>query len=98
VAELRITNRSAETLGSILESGVPMRLGYHLFAADGTLIEREGFRTELEIDLPPGGSHVQGLVIERPVERGTYLLQVDLVTVGKRWWGINAPIIVHAGW
>ncbi len=98
VAELRITNRSAETLGSILESGVPMRLAYHLLAPDGTMIQWEGFRTELEIDLPPGGSHVQGLVIERPLERGTYLLRIDLVTEDKRWWGLDVPMTVHAGW
>ena len=98
VAEVRITNRSSHTLGSILANGSPMRLAYHLLAEDGTTLLVEGTRTELEIDLPPGSSHVQGLVIERPVKRGTYHLQVDLVTEGKRWWGLNVPMTAHAGW
>ncbi len=98
VAEVRLTNRSSHTLGSFLADGSPMRLAYHLLAEDGTTLLRDGIRTELEIDLPPGGSHVQGLVIERPVKRGTYRLQIDLVTEGKRWWGLNVPMTVHAEW
>jgi len=98
VAEVRITNRSHHMLGSILQNGSPMRLSYHLLAADGTTLLWEGQRTELEVDLPPGGSHVHGLLIERPVAHGTYRLQIDLVTEGKRWWGINTPLILRAGW
>ncbi|MBK9287407.1 MAG: hypothetical protein IPN38_06915 [Flavobacteriales bacterium] len=98
VAEVRITNRSSHTLGSFLANGSPMRLAYHLLAEDGTILLAEGSRTELEIDLPPGGSHVQGVVIERPVKRGTYHLQIDLLTEGRRWWGLNVPMTVHAGW
>jgi hypothetical protein len=98
VAEVRITNRSALRLGSVLEGGPPMRIGYHLLAADGSVLQWNGFRTELEIDIGPGESHVQGLVIERPREQGTYRLHVDLVSEGKRWWGLDVPMIVHARW
>jgi hypothetical protein len=98
VAEVRLTNRSQHTLGAILQNGTPMRLSYHLLAEDGTMFMSEGRRTELEIDIPAGTSHVHALVIERPVPNGTYHVQVDLVTEGRRWWGINTPLIVHAGW
>jgi hypothetical protein len=75
-----------------------MRVAYHLFDADGKELLWEGNRTSLEIDLPAGGSHVQGLVIERPEKRGVYTLRVDLVSDGKRWWGLDAPMTVVAGW
>jgi hypothetical protein len=98
VVEVHISNRSDRTLGSILQDGTPMRIAYHLLDADGKELLWDGNRTSLEIDLLPGASHVQGLVIERPEKRGVYNLRVDLVSDGKRWWGLDAPMTVVAGW
>jgi hypothetical protein len=97
VAEVRISNRSARTLGSLLEGGLPMRIAYHLLDADGKELLWDGHRSPLEMDIPPGGSHVQGLVIERPRENGVYQLRIDLVSDDRRWWGINVPMTVRAG-
>ncbi|MBL8002699.1 MAG: hypothetical protein JNL05_12135, partial [Flavobacteriales bacterium] len=97
VAEVRITNRAAHALGSLLEGGLPMRIAYHLRDAEGRELLWDGHRTPLELDIPPGGSHVQGLVIERPRENGTYQLRIDLVSDDRRWWGINVPLVVKAG-
>lgn len=98
VVEVRITNRSAHHLGSLLADGAPLRVSYHLYDADGRPLLWEGLRSPLEIDLPPGGTHVQGVVVERPERRGTYRVAIDLVRDGSRWWGIDAPLTVVAGW
>ncbi len=98
VVEVRVTNRSAYHLGSLLSDGAPLRLSYHLQDANGEPLMWEGVRSPLEIDVPPGASHVQGLVVERPERRGTYRLIIDVVQDGRRWWGVDAPLTVIAGW
>jgi hypothetical protein len=97
VIEVRITNRGSDTLRSLLADGTPMRLSYHLVDAEGRDVLWDGPRTSLEIDLPPGATQVQGVAVKRPDERGTYTVRIDLVSDGRRWWGIDAPITVVAG-
>jgi hypothetical protein len=97
VLEVRITNNGSDTLRSLLADGTPMRLSYHLVDAQGRDVLWDGPRTSLEVDLPPGASHVQGVAVKRPDERGTCTVKVDLVSDGRRWWGIDAPVTVVAG-
>jgi hypothetical protein len=97
VLEVRITNQGRDTLRSLLADGTPMRLSYHLVDAQGGDVLWDGPRTSLEVDLPPGASHVQGVAVKRTGARGTYTVKVDLVSDGRRWWGIDVPVTVVAG-
>jgi hypothetical protein len=65
-------------------------LSYHIFSKEGNLLVSEGDRSVLEMDIPANSSIKNGLSLNlKDLARGEYILEIDLVHEGKRWFGIN---------
>jgi hypothetical protein len=67
----------------------PVYFAYKIFDLHGNSIEPEGRRTPLEVDILPNKKYRQGVVIDLPNKRGEYIIEIDLLTENKRWWGYN---------
>jgi hypothetical protein len=65
-----------------------INVSYHWFHGED-LITWDGHRTPLEIDLVPGLEYLQTIDILAPDQTGHYILVVDLVAEGRRWFGID---------
>jgi hypothetical protein len=75
VVPLRIRNTGNVAMPSCGPDGRPVQFIYELLRMDGTLYQESAFRSSLEVDLLPGADHSQGLVVERPVDKGTYTVR-----------------------
>jgi hypothetical protein len=53
------------------------------------VIQWDGERTPIEVDLLPGTEYVQTIDVLAPEYTGHYILVVDLVAEGRRWFGID---------
>jgi hypothetical protein len=65
-----------------------INISYHWLHGDD-LITWDGQRTPLEMDLVPGLEYLQTIDILAPDQTGHYILVVDLVAEGRRWFGID---------
>ena len=83
VIPIQIHNPTAQRMPSCTGNGKPVRMGYRLFHKDGTEYVKGVETTALETDIPPGMTYHQSLVIERPVDPGTYWVLADLLVDGK---------------
>jgi hypothetical protein len=78
VVPVMLLNPTEVRMPSLTESGVPCRMTYVLYRTDGTVYQESSILSGLESDIPPGAAYVQGLVIERPVDNGTYTVKARL--------------------
>ena len=85
---LKITNLSKNIIPSTITSKNQTYLSYHIYENDKMVVP-DGKRTRFEVDLLPGKEYVQGLSIDLPQKRGKYIIEIDLLTENKHWWGIN---------
>jgi hypothetical protein len=60
-------------------------LSYHLLSCSGEILKFDNTRSYFEAPLQPDSSLTTDLTINAPVERGSYLLELDLVWEGM-WW------------
>jgi hypothetical protein len=67
-------------------------LSYHWYQ-DGDLVEWDGLRTPLELNLWYG--HQQDMRIATPAKPGTYILQLELLKEGDDWYGNPSQIAVN---
>ncbi len=88
IAEVLLNNQSDFLLPSIVTEKEHVHISYHLYSSDGKLVKWDNVRSELTVDVFPHKSFIQAVKIEQ-LEKGEYELEFDLVTEGKRWWGIN---------
>lgn len=99
MVEVPITNHSDRTLASRWRGTIPIRLSCRIMREDGSLYHATG-GTPLELDIPPGTTYPQGLLIERPVDAGTYRVHADL-SVGDSLLGPGTDFIIEVprfGW
>ncbi len=75
VVPIRIHNTGTDLVPSSGADGRPVQFTYELLRMDGTLYQESAFRSSLEVDLLPGAEYTQGLVVERPVDKGAYLVR-----------------------
>ena len=78
----------------------PVRLSYHWLDGAGGAVVFDGERTLLPADLAPGGEAVvPARVGTGQLEPGEYILEIDLVHEGVRWFGRGArlPATVEPG-
>jgi hypothetical protein len=78
----------------------PVRLSYHWLDGAGSAVVFDGERTLLPADLAPGGEAVvPARVTTDQLEPGAYILEIDLVHEGVRWFGCGArlPATVESG-
>ena len=84
-----IENNSSRILPSHAGSQNPLYLAYRLYDEEGNIITAEGRRTFLEVDILPGKPYKQGVIVDLPNKRGEYIVEIDILTEHKRWWGYN---------
>lgn len=82
VVPLWINNPGPGLLSSCGPEGKPVQFVYRLLRPDGSLYQESSERSSMETDVVPGTSYIQGLVIERPLEQGTYTVEAWLVHDG----------------
>ena len=71
----------------------PVRLAYHWLDGTGQSVVFDGERTLLPADLAPGGEAVvPARVSAGELEPGAYILEIDLVHEGVRWFGRSARL------
>lgn len=90
IIPVTIRNKSTYPLFSKISMSRKIRLSYHLADENGKIVQYEGYRSCLEMDILPGSETETGLVLELyRIPRGKYQLTIDLVDENKRWYNIN---------
>ncbi len=89
---VKLTNLSTQILPSIPGERNKIFLGYHLADKEGKIITWDNERTALDFDLHPNKTMIQKLKVNPPSSPGNYILFIDIVTEGKRWWNIDTKI------
>lgn len=79
VVPIVIHNPTDLRMPSITADGVPFRFSYTLFRMDGTVYQESSELSSLETDIPSGATYYQGLVVERPVDPGRYVVQARML-------------------
>lgn len=79
-----VTNLSEATWPAF--SGDAVRLSYHLRDEDGKTIIWDGPRTKLRANLCAGKSAKLDVVVQMPENRGSYILEWDLVKESVAWF------------
>ena len=88
---VRIRNRGGESFpwGDWTPA---VRPSYHWLTPAGEELVRDGHRTLLSHDLGPADEAIVPLVVVAPPEPGEYLLEIDLVHEGVRWFGCGLRV------
>lgn len=86
---MHITNESGVVLRSKVNEGAS--LAYHWYQ-NGELIEWDGMRTYIEVDIYE--DYIQDQRIAIPDKEGMYTLVPDLVIEGKMWFDLNVGVQV----
>jgi hypothetical protein len=63
--------------------------------ADNEAVYFEGPRSPLTADLYPGSSAIQPVAVQAPPDPGEYLLEIDIVHEGVRWFGSGVRLPVN---
>jgi hypothetical protein len=64
-----------------------VRASYHWLTAKGDPVVPDGHRTLLTSDLAPNDEAIVPLLVVPPPEAGRYILEIDLVHEGIKWFG-----------
>jgi hypothetical protein len=96
VVLVSVTNRGATTWPGGLDRGPAVRLGHRWLRPDGSLLEENTPRSGLPSALAPGETVLAPVSVVTPAERGAYLLEIDLVHEGVRWFDAAVRLPVEA--
>jgi hypothetical protein len=69
-----------------------IRAAYHWLDTEGNVIVYDGHRTVLTSDLGPGDVSLLPLHVVPPAKPGSYLLELDLVHEGVRWFDCTTRV------
>lgn len=83
VVPLRLENTGDMRFASCAENGKPLQFVYQLLREDGSLYQESAHVSSMELDIPPGATYSQGLVLERPVDNGRYTVRCWLTLEGR---------------
>jgi acyl-CoA synthetase (AMP-forming)/AMP-acid ligase II/acyl carrier protein len=90
---VKVKNTSPVAWPPFARSG--LMLANHWLAGTGEMSIWSDGRTALEREIQPGGRAYMTLDITAPPRAGDYLLEVDLVEEGVRWFGTGAGSPLH---
>lgn len=88
--DVRVTNESQRTWRWGRDARPEIKLGYRWLRGEEDVREPKALRTFLPADLAPGAAQVVPVHVVAPAEGGTYVLELDLVHEGVRWFGVGA--------
>lgn len=80
VVPISMRNNSDQRMPSVLPDGRPIHFEYDVLRPDGSVYQESGLQTSLETDLAPQTQYQQGLVIERPVDKGSFMVHARLMS------------------
>jgi hypothetical protein len=92
VVPVTIKNKSGHLLRSTPGVNNKIFLSYHLLDKNGEVINWDGVRTPLLVDIQD--SFTQGLIVPIPDKHGQFILKIDMVTEGVRWWGFDRTVFL----
>lgn len=88
--EISLENKTNILFSSSITEIKKIWLSYHLYSEKGDLLVAEGDRSIIEMDIPANSTIKNGLSLNlKDVARGEYILEIDIVHEGKRWFGTN---------
>lgn len=64
-----------------------IKLAYHWLDGGGQLVVRDGLRTDLPSEVPPGGTVSVNQAVRAPEQAGSYVLERDLLFELVSWFG-----------
>jgi len=82
VIPIRLENVGDRRIASCTVRGTPLQFMYELLREDGTVYQESAIRTSLETDIAPGTTYMQGLLVERPVDKGRFIVRTWLTADG----------------
>ncbi|MCB1498077.1 MAG: hypothetical protein KDJ86_19995 [Bauldia sp.] len=87
-----LTNLDSETWNK--DGETPVRLSYHLVAADGAVVRKGNRRTLLPCDMAPGDAVRFDLEIDPHTDQADLFYAIDVVREGVRWFSADkaAPL------
>ncbi|MBL7894375.1 MAG: hypothetical protein JNK50_03705 [Bacteroidia bacterium] len=89
--EISLVNKTDSNFPSSISNEKRLWLSYHLYTKDGKLLVHDGARSIIELDIPANSSIKNGLSINlENIKKGEYLLEIDIVHEGVRWFNINS--------
>ena len=71
-----------------------IRASYHWLRSDGSVLVHAGHRTLLPSAVAPGQSILIPIYVEPPDAEGLYILELDLLNEGVRWFNCSARVEV----
>ncbi len=89
VTRIELINNTGQIFPSMKNDTINIGLDYHIYDKDGDMLVFEGQFTALETDLGKG-STIQGMTVLVPKKKGEYIVEVDMLNAGIRWFGINS--------
>jgi inositol phosphorylceramide mannosyltransferase catalytic subunit len=92
---IHVTNEGTERWPDSLDAEPAIRLSYHWLDQTGSTRAREGPRTAFSRVVNPGERILAPLHVDAPVDAGEYLLAVDIVHEGERWFGCDCQIPIR---
>jgi hypothetical protein len=93
--EIGLKNTSSIPFSSSITEEKSIWISYHILSKDGNLLVNDGDRSIMEMDIPANGSIKNGLSLNlKDIAKGEYILEIDLVHEGKRWFGINKRTVL----
>jgi len=81
--QVRVTNTGSERWSASGDRAI--RLGYHWYDGNGSVVVWDGARAELAADVLPGRSATFVVNVKAPRASGTFFLDFDLVQEGVGW-------------
>ena len=90
VIPVEIINSSGKRINAISDSKSSLGFCYHLLDENGKLLLWDGLRSYLETDVYENAD--QGVIFENNLSKGKYILEIDLLSEGIRWWNINTRV------
>ena len=93
---VRVTNLGTERFPGLPQHDPPIRLTYRWLRPDGVVHIADGVRTVLPCPLEPGAEAVVPVTVVAPAT-GAYVLELDLVHEGVRWFDCALRIGLQVG-
>lgn len=87
VIPVKIVNTSGKKLSSLQRNENGIFFSYKIYDEKGNIVIEQGERTALEVDIL--NEYIQGVIVNMPDKSGDYVVEIDLMTEGKRWWGLG---------
>ena len=92
---VRVRNRGATRWPGGHDRSPLIRLSYRWRNRGGALVGGDGYRSPLPAPLAPGEACIAPVIVAAPGEPGEYVLELDLVHEGVRWFDCDRQVVMR---